>query len=79
MVTEDFDQAKAAADATEGFKIGGTYKTDGTPVYFLHPASATDDEVHDMAFKLRHGREITKYERWGIEVARRLKEEGVPV
>lgn len=81
MVTTEFDDAKAAADAV-GFKIGGTYKPDGTPMYFLHPPEATDDEVHDMAFQVRHGRSITKYERWGIEVAKRLAgaelEEEVP-
>ncbi len=71
MVTEDFYAAKAHADEI-GWIVCGTYKTDGTPVYTVQPPEIDEDAVHDESFRLRHGREISDYERWGIEVAKRL-------
>jgi len=70
MVTENFDEAKAKADEL-GLRVCGTFKGD-KPVYFLMPMEASDDAIHDQAFEVRHGRPINNYERWGIDVAKRL-------
>lgn len=72
MVYDDFEDARAAAEDT-GMSVGGTFLENGTPQYFLHSPEATEDEIHDLAFEIRHGRRITKYERWGIETAKKIR------
>jgi hypothetical protein len=71
MVTEDYEAARAHAEEI-GWRLHGTYRKDGTPVYFVLAPEAEDQEIHDKAFEIREGRPINEYEKWGIEVAKRL-------
>ena len=42
--------------------ICATLGEDGMPMYFKMPIEASDDEIQKEAFKLRHGRPMSKAE-----------------
>jgi hypothetical protein len=64
MVFDDYD--RAAAECAPDQMVCGTYLKDGTPQYFVMPADAGDENVREVAFRVREGRDISTYERWLI-------------
>lgn len=56
-MTEFSSFADASEACPEGHQVCGTYRGE-KPVYFLAPADASDEEIRDLAFELRHGRPI---------------------
>ena len=66
----DWDEAKAAQEASgDPTQVCGTY-VDDHPVYFLMAAEASDDDIEAEAFEAKHGRRPTAYERWLLEQVR---------
>lgn len=58
-----FTSRAAALEALkDGEVVCATVLGDGEPVYFLTPLHATDTEVRDRAFEIRHGRKISAAE-----------------
>lgn len=71
-----FAEAKTQAEA-EGGQVCGTYGSDGTtPVYFVMPRGASEDEIEEKAFFLREGRLPTDGER---TLGTMVKKHGKPV
>lgn len=56
-----FAAAKAEATATGG-ALGGGWREDGEPVYFVIPSGASEDEAAKIAFRARRGRAMTEQE-----------------
>lgn len=67
-----FEKAKSEA-ARSGGTVCGTVRADGTPVYFVVPEGASDDEVRAEAFKIREGRPMGKLERQLLDIARSVE------
>ena len=61
----DFAEAKALAEQTEK-RVGGTFREDGTPVYFLHDPDLSDDEGRELGFEL--GKDVI------VDVTAKVKE-----
>jgi hypothetical protein len=72
---DTFDEAQAAAG--ENDTVCGAYKGD-TPVYFLADKDASEDEMRHTAFAAVHGRPMSSYEDWLLEMARLQREHQVP-
>lgn len=54
----EFPSFAAASEAClSGQRVCGTYRND-IPVYFVVDANASDEEIRDIAFELKHGRPI---------------------
>jgi hypothetical protein len=68
-----YDEADEARDP-EIEMVCGVRMKDGTDRYFLMGRQAPDELVHDTAFEIREGREISPYERSLHEVAAQLRE-----
>jgi hypothetical protein len=59
----DFDEAKALAQAEGKQVIGIVAETpDQFSGYLLVDPSATDEQIHALAFEARHGRPMSGYE-----------------
>lgn len=54
---------RAQRTCPPGHTVAGTYREDGTPVYFHVPAVASEEECRRIAFEHRYGREMNNYER----------------
>lgn len=66
-----FDRACTAK--REDQQVCGVLLDSGHPAYFLMPAGASDPEVRDQAFAVRHGRAIQPMERRLLETAEMLR------
>lgn len=66
------EYATALEAAGEGQTVCGTLMPDGEPRYFVMDAEADDDDVHDVAFEIRHGTPPDEYTDWLRDQARAL-------
>lgn len=57
----------AAEHRSPGEQVCATLLSDGTPVYFLMPALACDDDVRSRAFEIREGRPMDEPEKRFVE------------
>jgi len=62
---EDADHARQM-----GFTICGVMMDENTPRYFTQEIEAQDDSIAGKAFEIRHGRTMSDYEQWLLEMAR---------
>lgn len=56
-----YAKAKRQADE-EGGRVCGTVDDEGTPIYFVVPQDATDEQIQARAFELKHGRPMNQAE-----------------
>lgn len=61
------------AEKQDGQSPCGTYVGE-TPVYFLMPADATDEQARDAAFEVRNGRRMSGYEQTMLSAAQAIHE-----
>jgi hypothetical protein len=70
-----FEDAVAAAD--EDSTVCGTLLKSGAPAYFVMPRSADDEQIRDVAFRIREGRDIGSYELALLSAAAAVRDRGV--
>jgi hypothetical protein len=74
LVVETFSDYAAAAEAAaaKDASVGGTYRPDGHPVYFLTPKDPSYKTMQELSFEARNGRPTSSYERalWTIVTER---------
>lgn len=70
-----YARAKGAANAHQ--MVCGAYIEDGSPVAFLVESDASEQQISDLAFTVRHGRPPQVIERQLQGIAERLKARGL--
>jgi len=79
MMLATYETFEAADECRpEGWSVSGTYKKDGTPVYFLSAPEWDEDVVRKNAFEARHGRQPSQYEEYMYQLALKMRESKVP-
>lgn len=69
-------QQRAAGAAKQGEFVCGVVLEDGEGAAFVMPEGASDAEVRDAAFTIRHGRPVTDSERYLGSLAERMRGRG---
>lgn len=64
-----FEEASAACP--EGMHTCATLAEDGRPIYFHAPIGATTDQMRELAFRHRNGRDMSEYEKTVLAEAER--------
>lgn len=57
----------------EGLCIVGVALSDTAAKYFITEVDMTDDDYHNIAFEVKHGRPISEAELWYREQAKKLR------
>lgn len=57
---EHFDEAAKVA-SEHGLSVCGTFRGE-TPLYFLAPLEATDDQLRELSFEAQNGRPMAEHE-----------------
>ena len=64
---------KAQESAGDEEIVGGTYDSNGEPLYFTAPRGATEEEIRDLAFASRNGRPMSNLENGLLSMAEERK------
>lgn len=68
-VFETYEEAQESIEDPDGFMVCGVRMEDESAKYFVLPRDVDDEEGYQVAFRVRHGREMSSYERWLRDLA----------
>ena len=63
--------AEAEANCPDGHTVCATLAEDGRPLYFHAPVNTTVDNMRELAFRCRNGRDMSSYEKAVLAEAKR--------
>lgn len=64
LTYDTYEEADAARESEDTHMVCGVRIEEGVDRYFVLPRSIPDETAYEIAFEIKNGRPITKYERW---------------